>query len=102
MGENRHGNLGTYSRDGNGDNPLLVGVNVPVCTLPIWDYMYMLARGCKHYLTPMTGQGLVLETAESTHINGQTATHTTRCVAKYSTTRANDTARISTWMVHHK
>ena len=23
MGENRHGNLGTYSRDGNGDTPLL-------------------------------------------------------------------------------
>ena len=23
MGENRHGNLGTYGRDGNGDNPLL-------------------------------------------------------------------------------
>ena len=22
-GENRHGNLGTYGRDGNGDNPLL-------------------------------------------------------------------------------
>ena len=23
MGENRHGNLGTYGGDGNGDNPLL-------------------------------------------------------------------------------
>ena len=23
MGENRHGNLGTYSRDGDGENPLL-------------------------------------------------------------------------------
>ena len=23
VGENRHGNLGTYSRDGEGDNPLL-------------------------------------------------------------------------------